>query len=354
MSLDFVVREVRSDDAQALIALANTPGMFNLPNQIEDMEARIELSQKSFRGQMGAIERTKYVFVVEDLSAGKAVGTSMIAGQHGTELSPHYYFKVGNERRFSEALQTGFIHGTLTLHTQTDGPSELGALVVDETYRSHPKKIGKQVFFSRFLYLLAHPQRFRDQILAELLPPLNKRGHSPLWEAIGRRFTNLDYWEADALSAQNKDFIFDLFPQGKIYTTFLSAEARNAIGKVSKNTEPVFHLLKKIGFTYANEIDPFDGGPHLRANLAQLSFLSQLRRGQLTGYLGSNPLAGAQSGLLMSADLARPFRAIQIDLVAGAAGHGALELCDGFSLDEVSKRINLGADQRECLFLPLP
>jgi arginine/ornithine N-succinyltransferase beta subunit len=37
-------------------------------------------------------------------------------------------------------------------------------------------------------------------------------------------------------------FIFSLFPSGKIYTTFLAAEARNAIGKVGKETEPVLQL----------------------------------------------------------------------------------------------------------------
>jgi arginine N-succinyltransferase len=112
--------------------------------------------------------------------------------------------------------------------------------------------------------------KFKRKILAELLPPLNKKGQSPLWEAIGRRFTNMDYWEADQLCQKNKEFIFSLFPSGKIYTTFFSAEARNAIGKVGKETEPVLHMLKKIGFQYKNHVDPFDGGPHLWANVDEL------------------------------------------------------------------------------------
>ncbi|RYZ72376.1 MAG: hypothetical protein EOP09_03300 [Proteobacteria bacterium] len=102
-------------------------------------------------------------------------------------------------------------------------------------------------------------------MIAELLPPLDSQGQSSLWEAIGRRFTNMDYWEADQLCAKDKEFIFDLFPNGKIYTTFLTAEARNAIGKVGKDTEPVWHLLNRIGFKYQDQIDPFDGGPHLWA-----------------------------------------------------------------------------------------
>ena len=77
----------------------------------------------------------------------------------------------------------------------------------------------------------------------------------------------MDYWEADLLCRKNKEFIFCLFPSGKIYTTFLPAEARSALGRVGKETEPVVHMLKKIGFQYKNQVDPFDGGPHLWANV---------------------------------------------------------------------------------------
>lgn len=80
----------------------------------------------------------------------------------------------------------------------------------------------------------------------------------------------MDYWEADQLSQKNKDFILSLFPSGKIYTTFLPAEARNAIGKVGKETEPVLHMLTKIGFKYRGHVDPFDGGPHLLATVDEI------------------------------------------------------------------------------------
>jgi arginine N-succinyltransferase len=277
----FLVREVNQNDLAALLELSSTPGMFNLPSQPDRMKSRITQATQSFRGRIDEIANTKYVFVAEEVSTGKIVATSMIAGKHGTEDSPHYYFKVGTENRFSQDIQTGFIHGTLLLQTQEDGPSELGGLVVHEDYRNHIEKVGRQIFVTRFLYLHLHPKKFQQELLAELLPPLNKKGNSPLWEALGRRFTNLDYWEADALSAQNKNFIFDLFPQEKIYTTFLPADARNAIGRVSPNTEPVLHLLKRIGFTYRNEIDPFDGGPHLRAMVSDISLLKKIQTGVL-------------------------------------------------------------------------
>ena len=99
------------------------------------------------------------------------------------------------------------------------------------------------------------------------MPPLDSEGNAPLWEAIGRRFMNMNYDEADKLSRSNKEFILSLFPSENIYMTLLPYEARNAIGKVGKDTEPVKAMLEKIGFKYNQEVDPFDGGPHYRANI---------------------------------------------------------------------------------------
>ena len=258
-------------DVEALEKFSHVPGLFNLSSDPDIIQSKIARSQASFAGELDELSETKYIFVAEDLASKQVLGTSMIAGQHGTPESPHFYFQVGTEEKFSEAINTGFIHGTLELKYDTDGPTELGGLVLDPEYRNSEARVGRQISFVRFLYLATHRKNFRDSVIAELLPPLNKKGLSPLWEAIGRRFTNMDYWEADRLCSQNKDFIFSLFPEGKIYTTFLTAEAKHAIGKVSAQTEPVVHMLKKIGFEYRNQVDPFDGGPHLWANVDQIA-----------------------------------------------------------------------------------
>jgi arginine N-succinyltransferase len=307
-----LLRGVRETDLDALIHLAQVPGMINLPGDRDTLRERIRRSVNSFQGTTPK-EESKFTFVAEDLETGKILATSMIASQHGTAASPHFYFQVGNERRYSETINTGFIHGTLTLGYDTDGPSEIGALVVDSELRNNEVKIGRQISFVRFLYLAGHRERFRSKIIAELLPPLNKRGLSPLWEAIGRRFTSMDYWEADLLCANNKEFIFDLFPTGKIYTTFLPAEARNAIGKVGKDTEPVVHMLKKIGFEYKNQIDPFDGGPHLWADVEKLVPIrkSNSYHWNPKGLETDSPLT---QGIITSKSANAEFRAIAVDV----------------------------------------
>jgi arginine N-succinyltransferase len=257
-----LLREIRLDDLDALERFSQIPGFINLPNDRDLLKDKINRSLRSFSGKSKSTSEGKYIFVAEDLQLRRVVGTSMIAGQHGTIESPHFYFEVGSEEKFSTTINTGFIHGTLKLKYDTDGPSEIGGLIIDPEYRNSDARVGRQISFVRFLFAGLNRNLFKRRILAELLPPLNKKGQSPLWEAVGRRFTNMDYSEADRLCQKNKEFIFSLFPSGKIYTTFLSAEARNAIGKVGKDTEPVLHMLKKIGFEYPGQVDPPPNNPY--------------------------------------------------------------------------------------------
>jgi arginine N-succinyltransferase len=301
-----LLREIQERDIEALERLAQIPGLINLQNDRDFLSEKIQRSIASFKSLPKATwtdadaDAAKYIFVAEDLESGMVVGTSMIAAQHGTEDEPHFYFEVGSEEKFSKSIGTGFIHGTLKLCHDTQGPSEIGGLVMDPQFRNTDARLGRQISFVRFLYLAMNRERFKKNILAELLPPLNKKGQSPLWEAIGRRFTNMDYWEADRLCQQDKEFIFSLFPTGKIYTTFLPAEARNSIGKVGKDTEAVLHMLNKIGFRYKNQVDPFDGGPHLWAKCDELQPVQKSRRVRIEMSIGQSPAIPSEVGLAAS------------------------------------------------------
>ena len=227
-----LLREVQERDLVDLERLAQVPGFINLQGDRDLLREKIKRSRDAFLGRVADPSERKFIFVAEDLESGGVVGTSMIAAQHGSPDSPHFYFQVGNEKRFSESIGTGFIHGTLELKFESDGPSELGGLVLDPESRNLTARLGRQISFVRFLYLALHRDHFKERLIAELLPPLNKKGQSPLWEAIGRRFTNMDYWEADQLCQKDKEFIFSLFPSGKIYTTFLGRGAqRNRKGR---------------------------------------------------------------------------------------------------------------------------
>ena len=88
----------------------------------------------------------------------------------------------------------------------------------------------------RFLYIALHRAAFRDEVLSELMPPLEADGTSLLWESLGRQFTGLTYQEADRLSQDNKEFIRALFPEDPLYTCLLPQDVQELIGKVGPET----------------------------------------------------------------------------------------------------------------------
>lgn len=278
----YLLRSVKPSDLAELFHLSNIMTFINLPPDEDIISSKIESSMKSFKDPSSNLWENYYIFVLEDALTHKILGVSMIHAQHGTEDEPHFFLTVGQEAKFSQTINTGFVHGTLKLGLDTDGPTEIGGLILNPEFRGHEQKLGKQISFVRFLYMAIHPERFKEYVHSELMPPFDKYGNSPLWEAIGRRFLNINYHEADVLSRSNKEFILSLFPSENIYQTLLPMEAREAIGKVGKETEPVQRMLEKIGFKYMYEVDPFDGGPHYRAPLKEIKPIKEKINGTLT------------------------------------------------------------------------
>ncbi|MEH0860172.1 MULTISPECIES: arginine N-succinyltransferase [Halobacteriovorax] len=277
----FRIRPVKKEDLEDLYDLSGLYTFINLPHDKELIESKINSSLRSFKQMSSDLSRDHYIFVLEDLEANRVIGCSMIHARHGDEHEPHFYLKVGQENKFSQTINTGFIHGTLKLGYDTDGPTEIGGLILDPSYRGNPNKLGKVLSFCRFMYMGLNPHRFKDTVHSELMPPFDADGKSPLWEAIGRRFLNMEYHDADILSRKNKEFILSLFPSGTIYETLLPIEARNAVGKVGLDTEPVKRMLESIGFKYTNEVDPFDGGPHYRCKLKDIKPVQTIQKAKI-------------------------------------------------------------------------
>ena len=292
----FLAREAESRDLDDLFRLASMASFINLPHDRGLLSKKISKSVNSFRGKAKRLRDAEYIFVLEDRAAGRVVGTSMLIGQHGTAEEPHTYFSVLPKKKESKSLHMGFLHQVLRLGFDFDGPTEIGGLVLLPDYRGRPEKLGRLLSFVRFQYMAARRAQFRDEVLSELMPPFNERGDSPIWEEIGRKFTNLRYDEADRLSRRNKEFITALFPEGDIYTCMLASEAREAIGQVGADTIPVQKMLESIGFTYRNMIDPFDGGPHYWAKTASVDPVKRTKR---VHFRESLKAAKPVSGLVM-------------------------------------------------------
>lgn len=305
----FVIRSAREDDLEELFRLSQMVYFITLPADREILKEKIHVSLQSFSGEIEDKFKREYIFVMESLEDQSIIGTSMIIARHGSPQSPHMYFQLKEIQKYSETIHSGFIHKVLRLQFEDDGPTEIGGLVLNPNFRNHKQKLGRQLSFARFVFMKIRRRWFKNHVLSELMPPLTEQGESILWEAVGRRFTNLSYQEADELSRKNKEFVTSLFPKGDIYTCLLPSDVRDAIGKVGTDTEPVKHMLERIGFEWREHIDPFDGGPHYWADTDKIAPVRETRKVTLM----KEPKKGGRSkqiGLVATAP-DREFRCVQ-------------------------------------------
>lgn len=318
----FEVLGATCGDEKPLFELAALLDTVNLPHHRPAIQALLSHAEGSFTAQV-ELCRAKFVFLLWDNWKQRAVGTSTLIAQLGTREAPYLYFDVIDEERYSRSQDLHFHHTLLRLGSSFSGPTELGGLVLHPEFRGNAERLGRFISFVRFTYIASAPECFQLHLLAELMPPLLADGRSHLWEALGRRFTNMTYAQADLLSSQDKEFITDLFPRGLINTSLLSPEAKAVVGKVGPATQGVERMLRAIGFRSARRVDPFDGGPHFIAETRAVTPISHTRRGAFAGVLESQPPAAiVQRGLILQRlDQAPHVRCVQ-GAFACAPAHG--------------------------------
>lgn len=288
------LRNARPQDRPGLLELAHILNTLNLPPDPAVLESLLEKSARAFGGgaQAPFDPDRHWTLVLEDPS-GQVVGTSALHAQHGTPDAPHNFFRVEevehcsvlpSESDLAGANSSGALyqrHQVLQLDRTFDGPTEVGGLVLSPACRGMPGKLGSLLSYGRFLLVATRRGLFRPNMLAEVLPPLGSDAQgdptSALWDALGAKFSGLAYNDADKLSRTHLDLIPSLFPTSKIYLSLLPQEAQEVIAQVGEGSKGAAHLLKKIGFFQSQEVDPFDGGPHLHA---QTDALAPLRWGQ--------------------------------------------------------------------------
>jgi len=280
--LPYEIRGAVLSDEDQLLAVARHLNTVNLPDDREAIHTLLDQATKSFTGAIKDPKRREYVFVLRDTAKDLIVGTSMIIAQLGRRDAPYIFFDVLDEERYSATLDRHFKHTTLSIGYSYAGPTEIGGLILVPEYRKAAERLGQFISYVRFLYIRMHRDLFRDELLAELLPPLEPDGTSHLWDAVGHHFTGLTYAEADRLSKQNKEFIRGLFPESPIYGTLLSQKAQEVIGKVGVQTRGVEKMLRRIGFRYADRVDPFDGGPHFAAPTDEVSLVKRAHVAKVT------------------------------------------------------------------------
>lgn len=296
----FIVRRSRAEDVGTLLQLARMVYFINLPPDERIIAQKIQHSRACFARIAGGTTRARadasgttgpagystddsdlFMFCAEDAESGGLIGTSQVKARMGGPGNPNYSFRLSQKRFFSPSLGVGTTHLIARLHEDIGGPTELGGLIVQPSYRGHPGKPGRLLSFVRFHFIGLHRALFGDRLLAEMMAQVTSEGDNLFWDHIGRRFIPVKYSEADRFCQHNRSFIDELLPKDDLYLSLLPLEVLNQVGRVSAETAPARRLLERLGFEYKGFIDPFDGGPHLEAVTDQVPLIARTRTATL-------------------------------------------------------------------------
>jgi arginine N-succinyltransferase len=315
-----VLRPCRLADLGAVerIAAASGIGIGSLPPDREKLYDKIRASSHAFSAEVDVAGEEIYFFVLEEPASGRIVGTSGIAASAGFGDRFYSYRNEFIVHASQELGASNKIHALHLCHDLT-GASLLTSFYIEPAYEAGiwPHLLSR----ARLLFMAEHPQRFSERLAAEFPGVCDDSGHSPFWDAVGRRFFNLDYPQAEQLAGgRSKSFIAELMPQYPVYVPLLPPQAQLAIGQLHPAGELPFQLLIDEGFEAETYIDVFDGGPVVEARLASLATMRHNRRCRVQRAAGAASLAGQTMLYLVANTSAQQFRATIAALPAGADG----------------------------------
>lgn len=274
-----LIRPARKGDLKDLYQVAAYLDSMNLPHDKKKLRTLINISIASFSNKIQSKQRGRFLFVAENTRSGRVVGCSAIFSQHGTQQRPHLYFQIHHEIEKSSYLGKTVHRNYATLEKKRNGPTEMSALCVLPKYRKHKEHIGLQLSFARYLYIWAHPDRFKKEFLSELNGVFRKKdGGNELWDALGSKLTGLDYHTADRLSVNSKEFVLALYPKTRFYLALLPQKAQKVLGVAGRESKGAQQLLQEIGFHYLKQCCPFDGGPHFGAGWNEIKLFKKMNK----------------------------------------------------------------------------
>ena len=314
----FLLRPARSEDLSALerFAAASAFGITTLPPDRALLAERLRRSASAFQSGDAASGEEIYLFVVEDLARGEPVGTSGIAASAGFR---ERFYSYRSEYVVHASPALGASNRTHTLHLCHDltGVTLLTSFYIEPAYEHTlaPQLLSR----ARLLYIAQFAERFSDRIAAESPGLADDSGRCPFWDAVGRRFFDMDYPAVERLAVgRSKSFIAELMPHSPIYVPLLPEEAQWAIGQLHPVGELPFSILVDEGFDPDTYVDIFDGGPTTHARVALLNTVAASRETRVADTSAAAAVPSAQRGWQLAANTRRdPFRAVLLPAPAG-------------------------------------
>ncbi|WP_462402077.1 arginine/ornithine succinyltransferase subunit alpha [Pseudomonas sp. Marseille-QA0332] len=255
---------------------ADSPvGVTSLPDDAARLGDKIAASEASFAAEVSFNGEESYFFVLEDSQTGRLVGCSAIVASAGYS-EPFYSFRNETFVHASRELKIhNKIHVLSLCHDLTGNSLLTSFYMVPELVDSGWAELNSR---GRLLFMAAHPERFADSVVTEIVGQSDEQGESPFWDAIGRNFFDLNYAEAERLCGlKSRTFLAELMPHYPIYVPLLPDLAQEAMGQVHPRAQITFDILMREGFETEHYIDIFDGGPTLHARVSSIRSIAQSR-----------------------------------------------------------------------------
>jgi arginine N-succinyltransferase len=257
-------------------AAASTFGINSLPPEQERLREKLLLSQQAFQTVEDTSGEERYLFVLEDRDAGRLIGTSGITASAGFN---DRFYSYRNEYLVHASPALNEVHRIHTLHLCHDltGYTLLTSFYIEPAYEDTvaPQLLSR----ARLLFIAQFAERFSDRIAAESPGLCDDSGNCPFWDAVGRRFFNMEYPQIERISGgRSKSFIADLMPHSPVYVPLLPEQAQWAIGQLHPVAALPFAILVDEGFDPETYVDIFDGGPTVEGRVALLRTVAHSRR----------------------------------------------------------------------------
>lgn len=266
-----IIRPCKDSDLDELMNISHAvgKGMTSMPADEEAWQEKISASTEAFNSALPAADSNTYFMVLEDTTTGCIAGTTAIYTGVGLKR-PFYSYKISTLVSSSSDLDIIRKIQVLNIVNDYTGSTEIGSIYLLPEYRK--PGVGQFLSRARFLVMADFPERFGDQVIAELRGWQDMNGRSPLWDNLGKPFFGIEFQDAvNTAALKGSQFISDLMPKYPIYIDLLPKEAQDVIGRPHDSSAPAMHMLKKEGFQFTGYVDLFDGGPSVQAKTREIS-----------------------------------------------------------------------------------
>lgn len=265
----FVIRPIKESDLDNLMGLLQDSGhgLTSLPKDRKIIADKIEFSNRSFDHRKDGPAGESYLFVMEELFTGKIVGVSGLISKIGG-FQAYYFYRLHSETMKSKMLEVEKTIRILEMEKTHSGPAEICSLFLAPEYRNSQN--GRFLSLSRFLFMAEDREYFENQVIAEMRGRVNEEGESPFFNAVGKKFMDIDFVQADYLTMKSKAFIDELVPKHPIIVDLLPEDAQAVVAEVHPHTAPARHILEQEGFAFNGLVGIFEPGPVLEANLNEV------------------------------------------------------------------------------------